>query len=140
MYARIIQALNPAIEDYEQRIKRVFDAHPEAKLFRGLPGAGPGCTDPGLRHRPLSLCGGTQRAELHRHCPVTKSSGKSKSLVYARAACPKFDRRPFTSLAVSSVTNCQWASNYVQYDTAKGKKYHTIISWVLAYKWIRTPR
>jgi transposase len=41
MYVGLIQALNPVIADYEQRIQRVFDAHPEAKLFRGLPGAGP---------------------------------------------------------------------------------------------------
>src|ERR1035438_6961916 len=41
MYVGLIQALNPVIADYEQRIQRVFDAHPEVKLFTGLPGAGP---------------------------------------------------------------------------------------------------
>ena len=67
--------------------------------------------------------------------PVTKSSGKSH-VVYARAACPKFDRQTFHEFSRLSVTHCQWARNYVDYYTAKGKKYHTIIR-ALAYKWIR---
>jgi transposase len=138
MYARLIQALNLAIEDYEQRIQRVFDAHPEAKLFRGLPGAGPA-----LAPRLLAFFG-TDRARFATAlnvqsftgiAPVTKSSGKSK-VVHARAACPKFDRQTFHEFSRLSVTHCQWASNYVQYYTAKGKKYHTIIR-ALAYKWIR---
>ena len=138
MYARLIQALNPAIEDYEQRIQRVFDAHPEAQLFRNLPGAGPA-----LAPRLLAFFG-TDRSRYATAlnvqsftgiAPVTKSSGKSK-VVYARAACPKFDRQTFHEFSRLSVTKCQWARNYVQYYTDQGKKYHTIIR-ALAYKWIR---
>jgi transposase len=126
------------IEDYEQRIQRVFDAHPEAQLFRGLPGAGPA-----LAPRLLAFFG-TDRSRFAAAlnvqsftgiAPVTKSSGKSK-VVYARAACPKFDRQTFHEFSRLSVTHCQWARNYVQYYTDKGKKYHTIIR-ALAYKWIR---
>ena len=138
MYARLILTLNPVIEQYDQRLQQVFDAHPEAKLFRGLPGAGPV-----LAPRLLAFFG-TDRSRYAAAlnvqsftgiAPVTKSSGKSR-VVYARAACPKFDRQTFHEFSRLSVTHCQWARNYVQYYTAQGKKYHTIIR-ALAYKWIR---
>jgi transposase len=138
MYVGLIRALNPVIEKYDQRIQRVFDAHPEVKLFTGLPGAGPA-----LAPRLLAFFG-TDRSRYAAAlnvqsftgvAPVTKSSGKSR-VVYARAACPKFDRQTFHEFSRLSVTHCQWARNYVQYYTDKGKKYHTIIR-ALAYKWIR---
>jgi transposase len=138
MYARLLLALHPVIADYDQRIQRVFDAHPEAKLFGALPGAGPV-----MAPRLLAFFG-TDRSRYAAAlnvqsftgiAPVTKSSGKSR-VVYARAACPKFDRQTFHEFSRLSVTHCQWARNYVQYYTAKGKKYHTIIR-ALAYKWIR---
>ena len=138
MYAGLIPALNRVIEDYDQRIQQVFDAHPEAPIFTGLPGAGPV-----MAPRLLAFFG-TDRSRYAAAlnvqsftgvAPVTKSSGKSR-VVYCRAACPKFDRQTFHEFSRLSVTNCQWARNYVQYYTAKGKKYHTIIR-ALAYKWIR---
>ena len=137
-YVGLLQALNPVIADYEQRIERVFDAHSEAKLFSGLPGAGPV-----MAPRLLAFFG-TDRSRFAAAlnvqsftgiAPVTKSSGKSR-VVYARAACPKFDRQTFHEFSRLSVSHCQWARNYVQYYTDKGKKYHTIIR-ALAYKWIR---
>ena len=67
--------------------------------------------------------------------PVTKSSGKTKA-VYMRRACPKFERQTFHEFARLSVLKCQWARNYLDYYTAKGKQYHTIIR-ALAFKWIR---
>jgi transposase len=138
MYARLIQALNSVIDDYDQRIQRTFDAHPEAKLFSALPGAGPA-----LAPRLLAFFG-TDRSRYATArnvqsftgiAPVTKSSGKSK-VVHARAACPKFDRQTFHEFSRLSITQSQWARNYVEYYRAKGKKYHTIIR-ALAYKWIR---
>ena len=138
MYARLIQALHPVIAQYDQQIQRVFDAHPEAQLFRGLPGAGPV-----LAPRLLAFFG-TDRSRFATAlnvqsftgiAPVTKSSGKSK-VVHCRAACPKFDRQTFHEFSRLSVRTAQWARNYLDYYTAKGKKYHTIIR-ALAYKWIR---
>jgi hypothetical protein len=40
------------------------------------------------------------------------------------------------SLLRLSTIKCQWARNYVDYYTGKGKKYHAIIR-ALAFKWIR---
>ncbi len=133
MHAQIIQTLNPLIVDYERRIEKVFHDHPEANLFCKLPGAGPA-----LAPRLLSFFG-TDRSRyegagnVQSFCgiaPVTKSSGKTR-VVYFRHACPKFDRQTFHEFARLSVAKCQWARNYVDYYTAKGKKR------ALAFKWIR---
>ena len=138
VHLEMIQTLNPKIEDYERRIEKLFHDHPEAALFTGLPGAGQA-----MAPRLLSFFG-TDRTRYaaavnaQSFCgvaPVTQSSGKSRA-VYMRQACPKFDRQTFHEFARLSVAKSQWASNYVDYYTAKGKKFHTIIR-ALAFKWIR---
>jgi transposase len=138
LHARLIQTLNPLIVQYDQRIEEVFHAHDEAKLFADLPGAGPA-----LAPRLLSFFG-TDRSRFEAAediqsfsgiAPVTKSSGRSR-VVRLRLACPKFDRQTFHEFARLSVVKCQWASNYLDYYTAKGKKYQAIIR-ALAFKWIR---
>jgi transposase len=138
MHAQLIQTLNPVINDYEQRIEKVFHDHPEFPLFSNLPGAGAA-----MAPRLLSFFGTDrspyQKAEnAQTFCgisPVTKSSGKSR-VVYFRRACPQFQRQTFHEFARLSVATSQWARNYVDYYTAKGKKYNTIIR-ALAFKWIR---
>jgi hypothetical protein len=138
LYAQLIQAANEAIEDYEKRIEQVFNEHPDAHIFRGLPGAGAA-----LAPRLLAFFG-TDRSRFEGPediqsftgiAPVTRSSGRSK-VVHFRVACPKFDRQTFHEFARLSVTTCQWARNYVAYYTAQGKDYHAIIR-ALAFKWIR---
>jgi transposase len=138
MHAQVIQTLNPIIKKYDQQIEKLFEEHPEAKLFQGLPGAGPA-----LAPR-LLVAFGTDRsryeaaANLQCFCgiaPVTKSSGRTR-VVFVRRACPKFLRQSFHEFARLSVAKCQWARNYLQYYTRKGKNYHTIIR-ALAFKWIR---
>jgi transposase len=138
VHAEIIQTLNPQIEEYDQEIARVFSAHPDAKLFTGIPGAGPAMAP------RLMAAFGSDRSRyeeasnlqsLSGIAPVTRSSGKSR-VVYARCACPKFLRQSFHEFARLSAAQSQWARNYVDYYTEKGKKYHTIIR-ALAFKWIR---
>lgn len=138
MHAEVIHTLNPLIEQYDRKIETVFHDHPEAKLFKGVPGAGPALSP------RLLVAFGTDRSRyetagnLHSFSgvgPVTKSSGKTR-VVYARCACPKFLRQTFHEFARLSVAQCQWARNYVEYYTGKGKKYHTVIR-ALAFKWIR---
>jgi transposase len=138
MHAKVIQTLNPLIDQYEQRIEKVFHGHPETPLFSHLPGAGPA-----LAPRLVAFFG-TDRSRYEAAenvqsfsgiSPVTKSSGKTR-VVYFRQACPKFLRQTFHEFARLSVAKSQWARNYVDYYTGKGKKYHTIIR-ALAFKWIR---
>lgn len=138
MHAEVIHTLNPLIEQYDRKIETVFHDHPEAKLFSGVPGAGPAMSP------RLLVAFGTDRSRyaaagnLQSFAgvgPVTKSSGKTR-VVYARCACPKFLRQSFHEFARLSVVQCQWAQNYVDYYTGQGKKYHTVIR-ALAFKWIR---
>src|SRR6266511_708492 len=138
MHAQLIQTLNPVIEGYDERIEKVFHDHPEFPLFSKLPGAGPV-----MAPRLLAFFG-TDRSRypnaenVQTFCgisPVSKSSGKTR-VVYFRRACPKFQRQSFHEFARLSVASCQWARNYVDHYTAKGKKYNTVIR-ALAFKWIR---
>ena len=138
MHAQMIQTLNSVIADYEARIKEVFEQHPEAHLFRQIPGAGPA-----MAPRLLAFFG-TDRSRFASAQdvqsfsgigPVTVSSGKSR-VVHFRRACPKFLRQTFHEFARLSTADCQWAQNYVEYYRSKGKKYSTVIR-ALAFKWIR---
>jgi transposase len=138
MHAAVIHTLNPLIEQYDRKIQTVFHDHPEAQLFGGVPGAGPA-----LAPR-LLVAFGTDRSRYEAAgnvqsfsgiAPVTRESGKTR-VVYARCACPKFLRQTFHELARLSVAQCQWARNYVDHYTGRGKKYHTAIR-ALAFKWIR---
>jgi len=137
-YLELIQTLQPRIKEYERRIEKLFETHPETALFTKLPGAGDA-----LAPRLLSFFG-TDRSRYRSAnsaqsfcgiAPVTKSSGKSK-VVYLRRACPKFARQTFHEFARLSVVKSQWARNYVDYYLGKGKSYHTTIR-ALAFKWIR---
>jgi transposase len=138
MHLQLIQTLNPLIQGYDDRIAKLFDAHPEAPLFSNLPGAGDA-----LAPRLLAFFG-TDRTRYNAAtnvqsfsgiAPVTKSSGKSK-VVHFRVACPHFDRQTFHEFARLSPAKSQWARNYVDYYLGKGKKYHAVIR-ALAFKWIR---
>jgi transposase len=138
MHLEVIQTLNRSIQEYDQQIEKLFADHPEAKFFGDIPGAGPA-----LAPRVL-VAFGTDRSRYEGAAnfqsfsgiaPVTKQSGRTR-VVYARCACPKFLRQTFHEVARLSVATCQWARNYVDYYTEKGKKYHTIIR-ALAFKWIR---
>lgn len=138
MHAEVIHTLNPLIEQYERKIETLFHDHPEARLFSGVPGAGPALSP------RLLVAFGTDRTRYEAAGnlqsfsgigPVTRSSGKMR-VVYARRACPKFLRQTFHEFARLSVAQCQWAQNYVEYHTGKGKKYHTVMR-ALAFKWIR---
>lgn len=138
LYAQMIKTLNPLIENYDERIQRVFQAHPEARIFRQLPGAGAA-----LAPRLCAFFGtdrlryetATQVQSFSGIAPVTKSSGRSQ-VVHFRHACPKFERQTFHEFARLSVTRCQWAENYVAHYTSQGKNYHAVIR-ALAFKWIR---
>ncbi len=138
LHAQLIQCLNRAIQDYEQRIEALFQDYSEAYLFEQLPGAGRA-----LAPR-LAAFFGTDRSHYAAAsnvqsfsgiAPITRQSGRTK-VVHARWACPKFERQTFHEFARLSLPKCQWAQNYVTYYTRKGKGYHVIIR-ALAFKWIR---
>jgi transposase len=135
---RQLRALLPAIEDYDRRIAELYEAHPDAGIFKSLPGAGPSL-------EPRLLCAlGTQRqrwadAESLQNfsglSPVRKASGKS-CVILRRCACPKYLRQTFHEFAACSIKRCDWARQLYERQCASGKSHHTAIR-TLAWRWVR---
>jgi len=137
--AAMLKALHTAIADLDKAIAKAFDQHPDAAIFRSLPGAGPA-----LAPR-LLVAFGTQRnrfasaaevAQFYGIAPVTKQSGNTKT-VHMRSRCPKFGRQTFHENAGCAFKAEPWAKQY--YDDQKGRpdgEHHQAIRAV-AFKLIR---
>lgn len=132
------RAFHKHVAILDAEIKTVFAAHPEASLFRDLPGAGPA-----LAPR-LCVAFGTLRtlypdpASLQKHAglaPVREKSGASL-WTHWRWQAPKFLRQSFVEWAGQTVVYSAWAKEYYQHMKAKGKEHHVILR-ALAFKWIR---
>jgi len=138
MLVEQIRALNPVIEHYEERIAELFARHPDAPLFRSLPGAGAA-----LAPRLLTAFG-TDRSRfpsagvLQQYCgiaPVTERSGKSR-WVHWRWAAPRFLRQSFHEFAGQSIRSSVWARAYYEMLRERGKSHHSALR-ALAFKWLR---
>ena len=137
--AGMLKVLHAAIADLDKDIARAFDQHPDAALFRSLPGAGPA-----LAPR-LLVAFGTKRdrfasaaevAQFYGIAPVTKQSGTTKT-VHMRSRCPKFGRQTFHENAGCAFKAEPWAKQY--YDDQKGRpdgEHHQAIRAV-AFKLVR---
>jgi len=134
----LLKALNASIAALDRHLAELFSKHPEADLFAGLPGAGP------VLLPRLLVAFGTRRdrfqsaSELAAYsgiAPVTKQSGKSKS-VHFRRACSLFLRQTFHEFAAHSVAKSQWARQFYDQQREKGKRHHAVVR-SLAFKWIR---
>lgn len=132
---RVFHRHLPRLDD---QIKQVFRHHPEADLFRNLPGAGPAlgprlCAAFGtvrtLYPSPASL------QKLVGVAPVREKSGH-QLWTHWRWQAPRFLRQTFVEWAGQTVVYCAWARAYYQHMTAKGKS-HQVILRALAFKWIR---
>ena len=122
----------------DAEIQSAFVAHPEASLFRDLPGAG--------RQLAPRLCAafGTDRgvypdpASLQKYAglaPVREKSGH-QLWTHWRWNAPMFLRQTFVEWAGQTVRYSPWAQLYYQRMAKKGKK-HAVIIRALAFKWIR---
>lgn len=133
-----LRAFRKHVAILDTEIKTVFAAHPEAALFRDLPGAGPA-----LAPR-LCVAFGTIRplypepASLQKHAsvaPVREKSGQSL-WTHWRWLAPVFLRQTLVEWAGQTVCYSAWAKVYYQRMKAKGKGHHAILR-ALAFKWIR---
>ena len=133
-----LRAFRKHVALLDAEVKTVFAAHPEAALFRGLPGAGPA-----LAPR-LCVAFGTLRtlypdpASLQKHAgvaPVREKSGQSL-WTHWRWLAPTFLRQSFVEWAGQTVVSSAWAQRYYERMKAKGKGHHAILR-ALAFKWIR---
>ena len=96
-----LRALLPFLAQYDKVLRSTFDQHPDAELFRSVPGAGE------VMAPRLLTAFGSDRARFANAeavstfsgiAPVTKSSGKSLSH-HLRYACAKFLRQSFHEFA-----------------------------------------
>jgi transposase len=133
-----LQVFHKHIPLLDAEIKSLFASHPEAHLFRELPGAGPQ-----LAPR-LCAAFGTDRsvypdpASLQKYAgiaPVREKSG-NQLWTHWRWRAPIFLRQTFVEWAGQTVLYSQWAQIYYQRMRKKGKK-HAVILRALAFKWIR---
>jgi transposase len=122
----------------DQEIGNTFKTHPDAHLFRDLPGAGPQLaprlcvafgTDRSVYPEPASL---QNYAGL---APVREKSGGS-IWIHWRWNAPKFTRQSFVEWAGQTVRYSQWARVFYDRMVKKGKT-HAVIIRALAFRWIR---
>jgi transposase len=133
-----IVALNAAIEEHDGQIAELMAEHPDAALFRGLPGAGAA-----MAPRLLAAFGSDRERyasaeDLQRYsgiAPVTQQSGRSHS-VHRRRACPKFLRQTFHEFADHSRKASAWARAFYDLQRQRNKGHHAALR-SLAFKWLR---
>lgn len=138
MLARQLQTLGPSIEQYEEKITKLFASHADAFLFRDLPGAGSH-----LAPRMLAAFGSDRdryqnAQEVQEYtgiAPVLERSGKHAQ-VHWRWSAPTFLRQTFHEFAQLSMRQSEWARAYYELQRERGKKHHAAIR-SLAFKWLR---
>jgi transposase len=122
----------------DETIAQVFATHPDAAIFRELPGAGK------VLAPRLAAAFGTDRARypdaesVGRYVgvlPVLERSGGRK-WVHWRWSAPKFLRQSFVEWAKQTTRYCAWAGAYYELQKGRGKRPQAIYR-SLAAKWIR---
>ena len=139
--ARLIeetQVVQKHIQRYEEEIAQAFASHPEAELFRELPGAGK------VLAPRLLVAFGTDRtrfanaAQLQCYsgiAPVKEKSG-GRVWIHWRWNAPWFIRQTLIEWAGQSILYCAWARAYYDQQKNKGKRHWAIVR-ALAFKWLR---
>ena len=137
--AGMLKCLHKSVARLEKTIELAMDQHPDAPIFRSLPGAGPA-----LAPR-LLVAFGTQRdrfqsaqevAQFYGVAPVVIQSGNSE-LVRIRRRCPKFGRQTFHENASCVAKTEPWGRTYYQQQRKKHDDKHHQACRALAYKLIR---
>jgi transposase len=134
----LLRAFRKHIAAIEAEQDRVFAEHPDAGLFRDLPGAGPQ-----LAPRLCAAFGSVRSLypdpaalqKLAGLAPVREKSG-ARVWVHWRWSAPAFLRQTFVQWAGQTVKYSAWAGADYRAMEAKGKGRHTILR-ALAFKWIR---
>jgi len=134
-----LRVLRDQAATYDKRIAAITADHPDAAIFRSLPGAGAALVP------RLIAAFGTDRnhwrdaGDLHRFsgiAPILVRSGNS-SRVAMRRACPKFLRQTFHEFAAHSIRFCPWAKLLYEHHLKGDKKNHHAAVRVVAFQWIR---
>jgi len=130
--------LQKHIATFDDAIKTAFAQHPDAALFRELPGAGP-ALGPRLtvafgddRGRYPSSANFSQYAGV---APVREKSGQ-REWIHWRWNAPVFLRQTLVEWAAQTAVWCPWAGEFYRMMQKRGKSRQTILR-ALAFKWAR---
>jgi transposase len=133
-----LRVVQKHVGGFDEAIATAFAAHPEAALFRDLPGAGAV-----LAPRVL-IAFGTERdrypdpSSLQKYAGLAPVREKSGGALWThwRWHAPTFLRQSFIEWAGQTVVYCPWAKAYYERMKAKDKGHWAILR-ALAFKWVR---
>jgi transposase len=128
-----------AVQTYEDKVERFFASMPAAEIAKTLPGGKSGTT---VARVWAELGDANNRWQSFRHLqaeaggvPVTKSSGKSRVVVF-RFACNKQLRHAMYWFAFNSTKRSEWANKYYRDHRSKGHSHHRALR-ALGAKWLK---
>lgn len=135
---RTLEVLLEELRSLEEAIKERFEQHPDAEIFRSLPGAA-AVLAPAL----FALLGDDRErwddwrdvARISGTVPVTRSSGASRT-INMRYHCDREARRTLHLFAGCSRRSCPWANEFYAAQRRRGKSHGTALR-NLATKWLR---
>lgn len=135
---RLLAEIQKHIAEDEKLIREAFKQHPDAELFRDLPGAG------AVLAPRLLVAFGTDRSRYDSAADLQRSSGvapvKEKSggriWIHWRWNASRFLRQTFVEWACQTVRLCPWSKAYYEQQKKRGKN-HWAIMRSLAFIWIR---
>jgi transposase len=133
-----LRVVQKHVGQFDAAIATAFAAHPDAALFRDLPGAGAV-----LAPRVL-LAFGTERdrypdpGSLQKYAGLAPVREKSGGALWThwRWHAPRFLRQSLVEWAGQTVVYCPWAKAYYEQMKAKDKGHWAILR-ALAFKWVR---
>jgi len=133
-----LKVLLPQLEEYQKEIKRLFQQHPDCKIFQSLPGAGEKNAP-----RLLAQIGDSRQRYQDRKnlqcdagtAPITDESSNAK-IVRMRLACRKIFRNVIYQFAFSTLSQSAWAKNFYDSQRAKGNT-NTEALRSLGNKWLK---
>jgi transposase len=127
------------VAQFEKKIEQVMDEHPDGKIFRSFPGAGPA-----LAPRLLAAFGSRRDrfesaeavAQFYGIAPVIIESGNSR-VTRMRQRCPKFGRQTFHENAACAAKGEEWARRFYEGRRERQNDKHHQACRSLAFKLIR---
>ena len=133
-----VRVLNTHLAKMDEAIASAFATHPDANLFRELPGAGKAmaprlCVLFGTNRRRWANAGELQK--YYGIAPVSEKSGRQRR-VHWRWNAPVFARQTLVEWAGQSVKACVWAKAYYLQQKTR-QMGHSAILRSLAFKWLR---
>jgi len=136
--ARTIESLNDEIDARQQANLDRLRQLPESAIYESLPGAG-ATLAPALAAvfgRNADQFADSKSAQAYvGTAPVTRESGRQRSVVFRRACC-KFARRTLQLFAQQSLGACEWAKAFYNTQRQSGHRHHAALRAV-ANKWVK---